>query len=82
VYRLAYPITRNEADAQEVAQDVFLAVFRKIHTFERRAALGTWLHRVATNTALLKIRSRPADREVSLDSRLPAFSGMGIARAI
>jgi RNA polymerase sigma-70 factor, ECF subfamily len=73
VYRLAYHITRNEADAQEVAQDVFLAVFRKIHTFERRAALGTWLHRVATNTALLKIRSRPADREVSLDSRLPAF---------
>ncbi len=73
VYRLAYHITRNEADAQEVVQDVFLAVFRKIHTFEGRASLGSWLYRVATNTALLKIRSRPADREVSLDSQLPSF---------
>jgi RNA polymerase sigma-70 factor (ECF subfamily) len=73
VYRLAYQITRNEADAQEVVQDVFLAVFRKIRTFEGRAALGSWLYRVATNTALLKIRSRQADREVSLDSQLPSF---------
>jgi RNA polymerase sigma-70 factor (ECF subfamily) len=73
VYRLAYQITRNEADAQEVVQDVFLAVFRKIHTFEGRAALGSWLYRVATNTALLKIRSRRTDREISLESQLPSF---------
>jgi len=73
VYRLACQITRNEADAQEVVQDVFLAVFRKIHTFEGRAALGSWIYRVASNTALLKLRGRRADREVSLESQLPSF---------
>jgi RNA polymerase sigma factor (sigma-70 family) len=73
IYRLALQITRNEADAEEVVQDVFLAVVRKIHTFEGRAALGSWLYRVATNTALLKIRSRRADREIPLESQLPSF---------
>jgi RNA polymerase sigma factor (sigma-70 family) len=73
IYRLAFQITRNEADAEEVVQDVFLAVVRKIRTFEGRAKLGSWLYRVATNTALLKIRSRRADREVPLESQLPSF---------
>lgn len=73
VYRVAFQITRNEADAQEVVQDVFLAVFRKIRTFQRRAALGSWLYRVATNTALLKRRSRRTDREVPLEPQLPSF---------
>jgi RNA polymerase sigma-70 factor (ECF subfamily) len=48
-------------------------VVRKIHTFEGRAALGSWLYRVATNTALLKIRGRRADREVPLEPQLPSF---------
>ncbi len=73
VYRLAREITRNEADAQEVAQDVFLTVFRKIHTFEGRAALTSWLYRVTTNVALLKRRARRTDREVPLDPQLPTF---------
>jgi RNA polymerase sigma-70 factor (ECF subfamily) len=77
IYRLVYQITHNEADAEEVVQDVFLAVFRKIRSFEGRAALGSWLYRVATNAALLKIRGRRADREVPLDSQLPSFLADG-----
>jgi RNA polymerase sigma-70 factor (ECF subfamily) len=73
VYRLAYGITRNEADAEEVVQDVFLTVFRKIHTFEGRAALGSWIYRVGTNAALIKRRGKRAEVEVSLDSQLPTF---------
>ncbi|MBI2455208.1 MAG: sigma-70 family RNA polymerase sigma factor [candidate division NC10 bacterium] len=73
IYRLAYGITRNEADAEEVVQDVFLTIFRKIHTFEGRAALGSWIYRVTTNAALIKRRGQRTEREVSLDSRLPAF---------
>ncbi|PYM54312.1 MAG: RNA polymerase subunit sigma-24, partial [Candidatus Rokuibacteriota bacterium] len=52
VYRLAYGITRNEADAEEVVQDVFLTLFRKISSFEGRSALSTWIYRVTTNAAL------------------------------
>ena len=73
VYRLAREITRNEADAQEVVQDVFLSVYRKIHTFEGRAALTSWLYRVTTNAALAKRRGRRADHEISLESDLPTF---------
>jgi RNA polymerase sigma-70 factor (ECF subfamily) len=73
VYRLAHGITGNAADAEEVVQDVFLTVFRKIHTFEGRAALGSWIYRVATNAALIKRRGRRAVWEVPLDPSLPAF---------
>ena len=58
VYRLAFGITRNEADAEEVTQDVFLTLFAKIHAFEERAALGTWLYRVAANAALRRRSTR------------------------
>jgi RNA polymerase sigma-70 factor, ECF subfamily len=73
VYRVAHGITQNAADAEEVVQDVFLTLFNKIHTFEERAALGSWLYRVATNAALAKRRGRRSDREVPLDSLLPTF---------
>jgi len=58
VYRVAFGITRNDADAEEVVQDVFLSLFEKIAAFEERAALGTWLYRVATNSALLRRRGK------------------------
>jgi len=58
VYDLALDITRNKADAEEVVQDVFFSVVRKIDTFEGRSALGTWVHRICINAALNKRRSR------------------------
>lgn len=73
VYRVAFGITRNEADAEEVVQDVFLSLFEKIAAFEERAALGTWLYRVATNTALLRRRGKRLELEVSLEDQLPTF---------
>ena len=72
-YRVARGITRTEADAEEVVQDVFLTLARKIDSFEGRAALGTWIYRVATNAALLKRRGKRAQLEVSLEENLPTF---------
>lgn len=77
VYRVAHGITRNAADAEEVVQDVFLTLFRKVHTFEGRAALGSWIYRVATNAALIKRRGKRAAVEVSLEARLPTFQPDG-----
>ena len=73
VYRLAFGITQNPEDAEEVVQDVFLTLFRKIHGFEGRSALGTWIYRVTMNVALAKRRGQRAEREVSLESQLPTF---------
>ncbi|MBI4537050.1 MAG: sigma-70 family RNA polymerase sigma factor [candidate division NC10 bacterium] len=72
-YRIAFGITRNSADAEEVVQDVFLALYQKSASFEGRAALSTWLYRVATNAALMKRRGRRQEVEVSLEARLPTF---------
>jgi RNA polymerase sigma-70 factor (ECF subfamily) len=77
LYRVAVGITRNHAEAEEVVQDAFLTLFRKIHKFEGRAALGTWLYRVAANAALLKCRSRRASRELPLEDCLPTFEADG-----
>jgi RNA polymerase sigma-70 factor, ECF subfamily len=62
-YRLALAITRDHADAEEVIQDVFLNVFRKIATFEGRAAFGTWIYRITANLALRKRRTNRPSRE-------------------
>ena len=77
VHRLAHGITRNEADAEEVVQDVFLRLFRKIDAFEGRSALGTWIYRITVNTALIKRRGKRAALEVLLEDHLPTFKEDG-----
>ena len=77
VYRLAYGVTRNEADAHEIVQDVFLTVFRKHGSFEGRSALSSWIYRITMNTALNRRRGKRAELETSLDAELPAYRADG-----
>ena len=77
IYRVAFGITRSHGDAEEVVQDVFLTLFHKIDSFEGRAALGTWLYRVAANAALIKRRGKRAEVEVHLEDYLPTFKADG-----
>jgi RNA polymerase sigma-70 factor, ECF subfamily len=77
IYRVAFGITRSRSEAEEVVQDVFLTLFRKIDMFEGRAALGTWLYRVATNAALIKRRGKRVELEMSLEDCLPTFRDDG-----
>jgi RNA polymerase sigma-70 factor (ECF subfamily) len=77
VYRLAYGVTRNDADAQEVVQDVFLTVVRKHAAFEGRSALSSWIYRITMNAALNKRRGKRAEVETSLDALLPTYGADG-----
>ena len=77
VYRLAYGITRSAADAEEIAQDVFLQLVRKGGAFEGRAAVASWIYRVTTNVALNKRRGKRREVETSLDDCLPAYEADG-----
>jgi RNA polymerase sigma-70 factor (ECF subfamily) len=71
-YRLALRITRNAADADEVVQDAFCAIVRKIDAFRRQSAFSSWLYRIVANAAYNKLRERPGrHREVSLDDIAP-----------
>jgi hypothetical protein len=75
-YRLAVRITRNAADAEEVVQDAFWSVIRKIDTFRGDAAFGSWLYRIVANTACQKLRRVARHRnEISLEEVLPSFHG-------
>jgi RNA polymerase sigma-70 factor (ECF subfamily) len=77
VYRLAFGITRNPADAEEVVQDVFLTVVRKGGGFEGQAALATWMYRVTMNAALNRRRGKRRELEVSLEEHLPTYTEDG-----
>lgn len=60
VFRLAFRMTGNEQDAEDVVQEAFLRAHQRLHQFESRANFGTWLHKVAANCALdfMRIRKR------------------------
>lgn len=58
VFRVAYRMTGNEHDADDVVQEVFLRAYRQIDSFEERANFGTWIHRIAVNCSLDLLRSR------------------------
>ncbi len=68
-------ILRNEEDARECLQEAFLQAFRAIERFEGRAKLSSWLHRIAVNAALMRLRSRKRKAEASIDDLLPQFDG-------
>jgi len=70
-------ILGNEEDAQDALQEAFLSAFRKIDSFAGQAKLGTWLHRVAINAALMKLRSRGRRREQQIEDLLPKFTPGG-----
>jgi len=77
IYRLAFGITRNQADAEEVLQDVLLTLARKGGSFEGRSALGSWVYRVTTNVALNKRRGKRLEVETPLEDLLPTFKSDG-----
>ncbi len=56
IYNLAIRLTRNPDDAEEILQETFLAVFDKIHTFQGKSRLSTWIYAIASNAALSRIR--------------------------
>jgi RNA polymerase sigma-70 factor (ECF subfamily) len=66
VYRVAFRMTGNASDAEDVVQDTFLKAYRQLGRFESRANFGTWLHRIAVNCSIDLIRSRPR-REDAMD---------------
>jgi RNA polymerase sigma-70 factor, ECF subfamily len=63
VYTLAYRMTGSAADAEDLVQDVFMQVYRRLDSFRGEAAFGTWLHRLAVNACLDLARSKQGRRQ-------------------
>jgi RNA polymerase sigma-70 factor (ECF subfamily) len=58
LFRLAFRMTGNEQDAEDVVQESFLRAYRQLAKFDERASFGTWLYRIAANCSLDLVRSR------------------------
>ncbi|HEX9764938.1 MAG TPA: sigma-70 family RNA polymerase sigma factor [Candidatus Acidoferrales bacterium] len=82
LFRLAYRMTGNESDAEDVVQEAFLRAYRQLRRFEARSSFGTWIYRIGVNCALDLMRSRqrhpehpletPADDERPARTELPS----------
>lgn len=77
LYRVALRLMGKPEEAEEVLQETLLAVYEKIDTFDEQAALTTWLYRIVTNNALMRLRARGRARETPLEPEGPAFSADG-----
>jgi len=78
IYNLAVSILKNESDAQEATQDVFLTVVRKVHTFKGDSALYSWMYRICVNACLMRLRSRKRSETVSIEEFMPVFTEDGM----
>jgi RNA polymerase sigma-70 factor (ECF subfamily) len=58
VFRLAYRLTGNRHDTEEVVQEAFLRAYQKLEQFEARSNFGTWVYRIAANYAIDRMRQR------------------------
>jgi RNA polymerase sigma-70 factor (ECF subfamily) len=58
VYALCLRMTGDPVEAEDLTQEAFLQVFRKIHTFRGEAAFSSWLHRLTANIVLMRFRSK------------------------
>jgi RNA polymerase sigma-70 factor (ECF subfamily) len=81
VYALAVHLLRDAVEAEEVVQETFLAALEKLPGFRGDAAFTTWLHRVAANAALMRLRRRKRSPETTaeepLEELLPRFDATG-----
>ena len=70
VFNTAIGIVQNAEDAEDVAQEVFIQVYRSIHNFKGESKLSTWLYRIATTRSLDLLRSRKSKKRFGFMQRL------------
>lgn len=67
VYNVAFRITRNSPDAEEVTQDVFMKIYRNLKGFRFRSAFKTWVYRITVNTAINRYHKSKKEEKDRVD---------------
>lgn len=75
IYTLSFYLAGNHADAQDLAQEVFVKAYQGLKSFRQEADLGTWLHRITVNLWLNMQRRQKASETFSLDDPIRTFEG-------
>ena len=76
VYSLCLRMTANAAEAEDLTQEAFMQLFRKIATFRGESAFSTWLHRMAVNVVLMQLRKKglpvvPLEDDIETEEETP-----------
>ena len=82
VYNLAMRFMRNQEDAEEVIQDVFTTIFRKVAGFEGKSAFSSWMYRIVINAAFMRLRKRKQYNTVSLEDLSPTARAFYLDREV
>jgi len=77
IFGLALHMTRSEADAAEITQDTFLAAYEHLKDFRGEAAFGSWVHRIAANNALMRLRHQRIVKAAEDRMQSPDFTQKG-----
>lgn len=70
-------LLRNDEDARDAVQEAMISAFRGAARFDGDAQIGTWLHRIVVNAALMRLRTRKRKPETSIEEMLPTFRADG-----
>lgn len=73
VYRQARALLGDDADAEEIVQEVFLAIYQKAKSFRGDSAFSTWLYRLTMNACLTRLRRRKSNKAMNLGDFLPRY---------
>lgn len=68
VYYLAYDITGDHHEAEDISQEVFIKVFRSLNTFRRDAKMSSWLYQITVNASIDSLRKKSSKPETSIDT--------------
>ena len=79
LYRSAYRLLENKADAEDAVQDALLAALKHLNEFRGEAQLSTWLTAIVINCARMQLRKRPRQLHLSLDLRLGEEQGHSLS---
>jgi RNA polymerase sigma-70 factor (ECF subfamily) len=77
IYNLALSILKNDRDAEEAAQDVFVTVIRKASMFKGNSAFYSWIYRICVNACLMRLRKKRRDDAMFIETFMPAFDEVG-----
>jgi RNA polymerase sigma-70 factor (ECF subfamily) len=72
VFRLAYRMTGNESDAEDIVQETFLRAYKQLNRYESRSSFATWLYRIAANCSIDLIRAKKVRQPVEVPETLAA----------
>ncbi len=67
IYRLALGMTKDRHEAEEVVQDTFLRIHRGLRSFRQDSSPGSWIFRIAANSALMSLRAKRRKPQLSLE---------------